>query len=59
MTLPVVRAVGAVSAAAAASINPTMPSGVLQNDILLLFVEAVASEGTVTGGTETWVAVAD
>jgi hypothetical protein len=59
MALPTVRAFGAVSSAAGASISPAMPAGVLQNDILLLFIESSIANGAVTGGTETWVQVAD
>jgi hypothetical protein len=36
-----------------------MPSGTLLNDILLLFRESVAGVPALSGGTETWVQVAD
>lgn len=59
MTIPAVRAVGAV-AAGTGTIVPGMPVGTLLNDILLLFVETANSPGfTVTGGTETWAEIPD
>jgi len=59
MAIPTVVNVGAVSSAAGATISPTMPASVLTGDILLLCIESAIAEGTVTGGSETWVAVAD
>src|SRR3989338_8330599 len=41
------------------AITPVMPTGVLQNDILLLFLETANQAITVSGGTETWTAVAN
>jgi len=41
----------------AAAITPLMPAGVLQNDILLLFLETANEAVTVSGGSETWTEV--
>ena len=41
----------------AGAITPTMPSGVLTNDVLLLFIETSDQAITVSGGTETWTEV--
>mgnify|MGYP001557973030 FL=1 len=54
--LPTFVAAGAVTKAAGA-ITPGMPSGVLTNDVLLLFIETQDQSITVSGGTETWTAV--
>jgi hypothetical protein len=56
--VPQVRAVGALAQGTGA-ISPGIPSGTLQDDILLLFVETADEFFTVTGGTETWTQVAD
>jgi hypothetical protein len=54
--IPTVRAVGAV-VPGQNNIVPTMPTGVLANDVLLLFVETAAEAVTLSGGTETWTQV--
>lgn len=54
--LPTFVAAGVVTKGLGA-ITPGMPSGVLTNDVLLLFIETADQAITVSGGTETWTAV--
>src|SRR3990167_1041205 len=54
--LPTVAGVGTITKGLGA-ITPTMPTGVLTNDVLLLFIETSDQASTVSGGTETWAAV--
>lgn len=56
--LPTVRGTGGVKSGTG-TISPAMPTGVLQNDVLLLILETFDEVITVSGGTETWAEVAD
>lgn len=56
MALPTFVAAG-TSSSAATAVTPGIPSGTLQNDILVMFIETADQAITVSGGTETWTEV--
>lgn len=58
MAIPTFVAKGTLQSAATA-ITPTMPTGVLAGDILLMFFETADQAVTVSGGTETWAQTTD